>query len=188
MSTIDQQFVEFVIKTIVNNPDDVKVEREVTEKGVDLRLTVNPEDLGRVIGRRGITAESMRTLLRALGTKNEARYNYQIIDNGEGRAKDERTTAKEEKPAEKVDQKSDHKGTLNDDDEDKTAEPVPIEPEPTEAEPQSAEAEPEPKLAEPELELEDDVDDFKEVKVEEEVEDFAAKHRKELKDLDDFDI
>lgn len=81
MSTIDQQFVEYVVKSLVGNPDDVVVERIVDEKGVLLTLTVNPEDLGRVIGRRGATAQSLRTLLRALGTKNSARYNLKIVNN-----------------------------------------------------------------------------------------------------------
>jgi predicted RNA-binding protein YlqC (UPF0109 family) len=83
--SIDQQFVEFVVKSIVGNPDAVSVARSVDEKGVLLELTVDPEDLGRVIGKRGATAQSVRTLLRALGTKNEARYNLKIVDNGEPR-------------------------------------------------------------------------------------------------------
>ena len=82
-NTIDQQFVEYVVKSLVGNPDDVVVERTVDEKGVLLLLTVNPEDLGRVIGKRGATAQSLRTLLRALGTKQEARFNLKIVDNGE---------------------------------------------------------------------------------------------------------
>jgi predicted RNA-binding protein YlqC (UPF0109 family) len=84
MSEIDQQFVEYVVKSLVGNPDAVVVDRRVDEKGVLLELTVDPEDLGRVIGKRGATAQSLRTLLRALGTKNEARYNLKIIDNGVG--------------------------------------------------------------------------------------------------------
>ncbi len=83
MSTIDQQFVEYVVKTLVEHPEDVQVERIIDEKGVLLTLTVNPEDLGRVIGRRGSNASSLRTLLRALGAKNEARYNLKIADNKE---------------------------------------------------------------------------------------------------------
>lgn len=82
MSSIDEQFVEFVVKSLVNNPDKVIVERRIDEKGVLLELTVDPEDLGRVIGKRGATAQSIRTLLRALGTKNDARYNLKIVDNG----------------------------------------------------------------------------------------------------------
>lgn len=81
MSTIDQQFVEYIVKSLVGNPDDVTVDRIVDEKGVLLTLTVNPDDLGRVIGRRGVTAQSLRTLLRALGTKNSARYNLKIVNN-----------------------------------------------------------------------------------------------------------
>lgn len=81
MSSIDQQFVEYIVKALVENPEDVLVDRIIDEKGVLLTLTVNPEDLGRVIGRRGTTAQSLRTLLRALGTKNSARYNLKIVNN-----------------------------------------------------------------------------------------------------------
>ncbi len=81
MSTsIDQQFIEYIVKSLVGNPDAVKVERTIDEKGVLLELTVDPEDIGRVIGKRGSTAQSLRALLRALGTKNDARYNLKIID------------------------------------------------------------------------------------------------------------
>ena len=82
--TIDQQFIEFIVKSLVSKPDEVVVNRSIDEKGVLLELTVDPEDLGRVIGKRGVTAQSMRNLLRALGTKNEARYNLKIVDNGVG--------------------------------------------------------------------------------------------------------
>ncbi len=80
MSTIDQQFIEYIVKSLVGNPDAVSVERRIDEKGVLLELTVDGEDLGRVIGKRGATAQSLRTLLRALGTKNDARYNLKIMD------------------------------------------------------------------------------------------------------------
>ena len=83
MSTIDQQFVEYIVKTLVNNPDKVNIERAIDEKGVLLSLSVDPEDVGRVIGRRGATAQSIRTLLRALGTKNAARYNLKIVNTDE---------------------------------------------------------------------------------------------------------
>lgn len=85
MSTIDQQFIEYIVKSLVGHPDDVVVERIIDEKGVLLSLTVNPEDLGRVIGKRGVTAQSLRTLLRALGTKNDARYNLKIVNNDDQR-------------------------------------------------------------------------------------------------------
>ena len=83
--SIDQQFIEYIVKSVVGHPDDVKIERRIDEKGVLLELSVNPEDLGRVIGKRGATAQSIRTLLRALGTKNDARYNLKIVDTGDGR-------------------------------------------------------------------------------------------------------
>ncbi len=93
MANIDQEFVEFVVKALVNDPDQVKIERSIDEKGVLLQLTVGQEDLGRVIGKRGNTAQSIRTLLRALGTKNDARYNLKIIDpeGGERPPRPERT-------------------------------------------------------------------------------------------------
>lgn len=80
MTSIDQQFVEFIVKSLVSKPEAVSIERRIDEKGVLLELTVDPEDLGRVIGKRGATAQSIRTLLRALGTKNDARYNLKIVD------------------------------------------------------------------------------------------------------------
>jgi predicted RNA-binding protein YlqC (UPF0109 family) len=85
MSTIDQQFVEYIVKALVGHPDDVVVERLIDEKGVLLTLTVHPDDLGRVIGKRGITAQSLRGVLRALGTKNDARYNLKIVNNDDER-------------------------------------------------------------------------------------------------------
>ena len=96
MSTIDQQFVEYIVKSLVGHPDDVSVERLIDEKGVLLTLTVNPEDLGRVIGKRGATAQSLRTLLRALGTKNDARYNLKIVNNDDER---ENYTMSSDEPA-----------------------------------------------------------------------------------------
>lgn len=83
-SSIDQQFVEYIVKSLVSNPDAVEVTRTIDEKGVLLELTVAPEDLGRVIGKRGSTAQSIRSLLRALGTKNDARYNLKIVDPNGG--------------------------------------------------------------------------------------------------------
>lgn len=83
-NTIDQQFVEYIVKSLVSKPEAVQIERRIDEKGVLLELTVDAEDLGRVIGKRGATAQSLRTLLRALGTKNDARYNLKIVDTGDG--------------------------------------------------------------------------------------------------------
>jgi predicted RNA-binding protein YlqC (UPF0109 family) len=92
-NSIDQQFVEFVVKSLVSTPSAVTVKRTIDEKGVLLELTVDPDDLGRVIGKRGATAQSLRTLLRALGTKNDARYNLKIVDNGEGQGAKQSDTA-----------------------------------------------------------------------------------------------
>lgn len=104
MATIDQQFVEYIVKTLVNNPDKVSVDRIIDEKGVLLSLTVDPEDIGRVIGKRGATAQSLRTLLRALGTKNDARYNLKIVNSDEldGAKPAAKPAAKEEAPAEEA--------------------------------------------------------------------------------------
>lgn len=104
MSSIDQQFVEYIVKSLVGNPDAVVINRTIDEKGVLLELTVDPDDLGRVIGKRGATAQSLRTLLRALGTKNDARYNLKIVDNtpeGERlpRREDDRPAAQDDMPA-----------------------------------------------------------------------------------------
>src|SRR3990167_10355715 len=84
MSTIDEQFIEYIVKSLVSKPEAVSIERRIDEKGVLLELTVDAEDLGRVIGKRGATAQSLRTLLRALGIKNEARYNLKIVDTANG--------------------------------------------------------------------------------------------------------
>ena len=105
MSTIDQQFVEYIVKSLVGHPDDVVVERLIDEKGVLLTLTVNPEDLGRVIGKRGVTAQSLRTLLRALGTKNDARYNLKIVNNDDER--ENYTISSDETNSDPVDNLSD---------------------------------------------------------------------------------
>jgi len=74
----DQEFLEFLVEHIVNNPKEVKVERTVDEMGVLLTLRVNPEDMGALIGREGSTARAIRTLLRIVGAKNNARVNLKI--------------------------------------------------------------------------------------------------------------
>lgn len=76
----DQEFVEYVVKAIVANPDDVKTERTVDEMGVLITLHLNPEDMGYVIGRQGQTARSIRTLLKIVGAKNNARVNLKIFE------------------------------------------------------------------------------------------------------------
>lgn len=73
-----QAFLEFLVKAIVDNPDAVKIERKVDEMGVLLSLKVDPKDMGQVIGRQGATAKSIRSLLRIVGVKNNARVNLKI--------------------------------------------------------------------------------------------------------------
>ena len=103
-STIDQQFVEFVVKSLVVNPDDVQIERIVDEKGVLLTLTVNPEDLGRVIGKHGATAQSIRTLLRSLGKKNDARYNLKIVDTDRPESEEPKSERNDQQQASETEQ------------------------------------------------------------------------------------
>lgn len=174
--SIDQQFIEYIIKSIVGHPDEVKIERRIDEKGVLLELSVNPEDLGRVIGKRGATAQSIRTLLRALGTKNDARYNLKIIDTGypEGKGPSY-AKASEGKPV----------------DETVTA-VAPVADLPTEA---SAKAgEPVASTDEPSTTAADDVDMTEDeelpetAKREEDHSDVVSRTRKELADLDDLDV
>src|ERR1044071_2311616 len=74
----DQQFLEYVIKSLVDKPDEVKIDRTVDEMGVLLKLTVNRDDMGKVIGRSGATAKAIRTILRVVGMKNDARVNLKI--------------------------------------------------------------------------------------------------------------
>jgi len=161
MSEIDQQFVEYVVKSLVGKPDAVEIKRTIDEKGVLLELTVDPEDLGRVIGKRGATAQSLRTLLRALGTKNDARYNLKIVDNGAPVSKPADDTAASsdsvEEPA---------SNTVDD-------EPV-------------AEASPEQEPATDKLG--DEPEENREYKREEETSDRLSRTRAELSDLDDLDI
>jgi len=75
---LDYQFLEYVVKSLVDNPDDVKITRTVDEMGVLLSLNVNPEDMGKIIGRQGNTAKAIRILLRVVGMKNTARVNLKI--------------------------------------------------------------------------------------------------------------
>ncbi|MFH0906961.1 MAG: KH domain-containing protein [bacterium] len=85
---IDREFLEFVVKSIVSNPDDVKVVRTVDEMGVLLSLRVNPEDMGQIIGREGSTARAVRTILRVIGVRNNARINLKIEEpDGGSRAR-----------------------------------------------------------------------------------------------------
>ena len=127
MSTIDQKFIEYIVKELVNKPEAVKIERKIDEKGVLLELTVDPEDIGRVIGKRGSTAQSLRNLLRALGSKNDARYNLKIIDVDRPEGTPGPAPVKDDTPTPTAD--DDDIATSQDDDsdndvEDSTPEPV----------------------------------------------------------------
>lgn len=161
-TTIDQQFVEYVVKSLVSKPDAVQIERRIDEKGVLLELTVDPEDLGRVIGKRGATAQSLRTLLRALGTKNEARYNLKIVDNGAPRPpRDESEAPASEPPTSTADDNS------------------------AADEPAAAPPADEPVAAEPQ----EDDDIFSSLRSQEDDHsDVVSKTRKELEELDDLDV
>lgn len=74
----DKTFLEYVVKAMVDNPNDVKIDRTVDEMGVLITLSVNPADMGKIIGRQGNTAKAIRTLLRVIGMKNNARVNLKI--------------------------------------------------------------------------------------------------------------
>ncbi|HSW85597.1 MAG TPA: KH domain-containing protein [Candidatus Saccharimonadales bacterium] len=169
MSEIDQQFVEYVVKSLVGKPDAVKIERRIDEKGVLLELTVDPDDLGRVIGKRGATAQSLRTLLRALGTKNDARYNLKIIDNGPMDRSNNRYDSKPNATESENPQATDNAETS--------------ESESTKDEAKSDESEVKPEKSE-ELDPEPD----KAAKQDDQATDRLAQTRKELADLDDLDV
>lgn len=97
----DANFVEQVVKMLVDNPDDVKVDRIVDEMGVLITLSVNQEDMGMVIGREGSTAKALRTLLRVVGARNNARVNLKI-NEPEGSER----PPKEEKSSQEAPQKT----------------------------------------------------------------------------------
>ena len=91
----DKDFLEFLIKALVDNPGDVSVDRRVDEMGVLLTLKVNPEDMGQIIGKAGSTARAIRNLVRIVGLKNHARVNLKIEEPEGGRV--ERAPREEKK-------------------------------------------------------------------------------------------
>ncbi|TSC71600.1 MAG: hypothetical protein G01um101438_1031 [Parcubacteria group bacterium Gr01-1014_38] len=96
----DVEFLEYVVKSIVDHPDDVKISRTIDEMGVLITLGVNPEDMGQIIGRQGATAKSIRTLLRVIGARNNARVNLKILEpEGSGRSRAPAEGAAEPPPA-----------------------------------------------------------------------------------------
>jgi len=167
MATIDQQFIEYIVKALADKPDEVRVERTVDDRGVLLTLHTSPDDTGRVIGKKGITAQSLRTLLRALGTKNSAHYNLKIdsLDNPAPSA------PRTESPA-------------------KQAPEVEVESAPAaETTPEAPSAE-EPAVPEVKVEASAEIpqDEVAAPAQEPEVSDLAAKTRADLAELDDLDI
>jgi len=95
-ATSDEEFLEYLIKALVDNPDDVKITRKVDEMGVLLSLKVNPEDMGQIIGRAGSTARAIRSLVRIVGLKNHARVNLKIEEPEGGRVTQEKKASPEE--------------------------------------------------------------------------------------------
>jgi predicted RNA-binding protein YlqC (UPF0109 family) len=91
----DQEFLEYVVKGLVDNPDAVKVDRAVDEMGVLLTLDVAAEDMGKIIGRSGNTAKAIRTLLRVVGMKNNSRVNLKINEPEGGLRSQEAAAASE---------------------------------------------------------------------------------------------
>ncbi|OGL35613.1 hypothetical protein A3F65_00920 [Candidatus Saccharibacteria bacterium RIFCSPHIGHO2_12_FULL_47_16b] len=180
--SIDQQFIEYIIKSLVGHPDDVKIERRIDEKGVLLELSVNPEDLGRVIGKRGSTAQSIRTLLRALGTKNDARYNLKIIDTGPPPEKRVENTEDREPVLAATAVATDDTAA---DDTAAAAEPTtPADDTTAPAEPAVAPTDEPAKTADVDMTEEEELPE----KPKESHDDVISRTRKELADLDDLDV
>ena len=102
MELHDKEFLEYVVKAIVSNPEDVSIDRTVDEMGVLLTLKINSADMGYVIGRRGQTAQAIRTLLKIVGAKNSARVNLKIYDPNGGQRPD-----REPRPEQPVEEKID---------------------------------------------------------------------------------
>jgi hypothetical protein len=85
-------FLEFVVKSIVDHPEDVKIERKIDEMGVLLTLQVNKADMGQVVGRKGSTAKAIRSLLRIVGLKSNARINLRILEPQGGFSREQGST------------------------------------------------------------------------------------------------
>ena len=90
----DQEFLEYTVKMLVDFPEDVKVERKIDEMGVLITLDVNPKDMGMVIGREGATAKALRTILRVIGARNNARVNLKINEPAGSERGDRRRSEK----------------------------------------------------------------------------------------------
>ena len=104
----DEEFLELVVTSLVDNPDDVKITRTVDEMGVLLILNIHPDDMGKIIGRSGNTAKAIRTLLRVVGLRNNARINLKINEpeGGKRSVPSEGTTTAPVEPVEKASETS----------------------------------------------------------------------------------
>lgn len=96
MNEKDTEFLEFVVKALVDKPEKVVINRSVDEMGVLMTLVVDPEDMGKIIGRQGNTAKAIRTLLRVVGMKNNARVNLKINEPEGGMKKESSTKTVDE--------------------------------------------------------------------------------------------
>lgn len=101
----DKEFLEYVVRALVDNPNDVRIERKVDEMGVLLTLNLNPADMGYVIGRKGQNARAIRTLLRLVGARNNAHVNLKINEPAGGRrpANDDNNVADDDTDTSAVD-------------------------------------------------------------------------------------
>lgn len=182
-ANIDQDFVEYVVKSLVGNPDAVSINRTIDEKGVLLELTVDPEDLGRVIGKRGGTAQSIRTLLRALGTKNDARYNLKIVDtdggSGSTRSQAPSDDSAYSSDSSQSDDSSQDDGSMSNDSDDSAEDNS------DQTSDSGSEFEDTTAVEEP---TDNPVEEVEPETVDNESSDYAQKTRKDLADLDDLDI
>ncbi len=118
MAEQDQEFVEYVVKALVDNPDDVRTERSVDEMGVLITLFINPADMGQVIGRMGQTAKAIRTLLRVVGAKHKARVNLKINEpegSHRGPRREEHRSENREPMAQAAEAPMGEAGSLDDD-------------------------------------------------------------------------
>ncbi len=98
----DQQFLEYVVKALVDHPEDVKINRSVDEMGVLLTLSVNKDDMGKIIGRSGQTAKAVRTVLRVVGMKHDARVNLKIEEPEGSERGSDRSVSREDRTVEDV--------------------------------------------------------------------------------------
>jgi len=114
MTPKDAEFVEYVVKSIVDHPEEVKAERRVDEMGVLVTLHVHPEDMGMVIGRDGSTAKALRTLLRVVGARNNARVNLKISEPEGGKRARRSEEGDEKTGRNKEEKKEDIEEVVND--------------------------------------------------------------------------